>query len=88
MLSEGSTTDLLKDGAIITDVFDREALGSAKIGDYFEINGKKVSDMSLQQINEIFMSEENKFIKIRLLRNSLPLNKELILKDPIPYQED
>lgn len=42
MLSEGSTTDLLKDGAIITDVFDREALGSAKIGDYFEINGKKV----------------------------------------------
>lgn len=53
-----------------------------------EINGKKVSDMSLQQINEIFMSEENKFIKIRLLRNSLPLNKELILKDPIPYQED
>lgn len=42
LLSEGSKADLLKDGAIITDVFDRESLGSAKIGDYFEINGKKV----------------------------------------------
>lgn len=53
-----------------------------------EINGKKTSDMSLQEINEIFMSEENRVIKIKLLRNSLTLNKDLILKDPIPYTEN
>lgn len=41
-LSEGTKADMLKDGAIITDYFDRESLGSAKVGDYFEINGKKV----------------------------------------------
>ena len=53
-----------------------------------EINGKKTSDMSLQEINEIFMSEENRVIKIKLLRNSLTLTKDLILKDPIPYTEN
>lgn len=42
LLNKGSKADLLKDGAIITDIFDQESLGSAKIGDYFEINGKKV----------------------------------------------
>ena len=41
-LADGKKSDILKDGAIITDFFDREALGGAKIGDYFEINGKKV----------------------------------------------
>lgn len=53
-----------------------------------EINGKKTSDMSLQEINELFMSEEDKIIKIRLLRNSLTLIKEITLKDPIPYEEN
>jgi hypothetical protein len=52
-----------------------------------EINGKRVSEMDLQQINEVFSSDEHKSIKIKLLRNSLTLNKELILKDPIPYQD-
>ncbi len=41
-LSTGNRSDLLKDGAIITEFFDRDALGDAIIGDYFEINGKKV----------------------------------------------
>ena len=44
--------------------------------------------MSLQQINEIFMSEENKTIKIKLIRKSVTLNKVIVLKDPIPYQEN
>lgn len=52
-----------------------------------EINGKKVSDMSLQEINETFMSEENKTIQLKIIRNSLTLDKNMILKDPIPYQE-
>ena len=53
-----------------------------------EINGKSTADMSLQQINEIFMSEENKTIKIRVIRNSVTLEKAILLKDPIPYQEN
>lgn len=53
-----------------------------------EINGKKTSEMSLQQINEIFISEENRKIKITLIRNTETLTKEFILKDPIPYQEN
>lgn len=44
--------------------------------------------MTLQQINEIFMSEENRTIKIKLIRNSVTLEKTIILKDPIPYQEN
>ena len=32
---------MLQEGAIITDFFDTKLLGGAKLGDYFEINGKK-----------------------------------------------
>ena len=64
-------------------------LADIKKGDkLIEINGKKTSDMTLQQINEVFMSEEEKTITLKLLRNSLTLIKEFILKDPIPYQEN
>jgi hypothetical protein len=53
-----------------------------------EIDGKSTADMSLQQINEIFMSEENRTIKMRIIRNSVTLEKTITLKDPIPYQEN
>lgn len=33
---------LLTEGAVITDYFDKAGLGGAEVGDYFEINGKKV----------------------------------------------
>lgn len=33
---------LLAEGAVITDYFDRTALGDVDVGDYFEINGKQV----------------------------------------------
>ncbi len=41
-LDDASKEIMLTDGAIITDYFDRAALGDANVGDYFEINGKKV----------------------------------------------
>ena len=44
--------------------------------------------MTLQEINETFITEENRVIKIKLIRNSVTLIKEFILKDPIPYQEN
>lgn len=41
-LKVGTPQNLLQDGAVITDFFDRKSLGLAEIGDYFEINGRKV----------------------------------------------
>ncbi|MBK8045327.1 MAG: FtsX-like permease family protein [Haliscomenobacter sp.] len=41
-LETGKKTDLLQDGAVMTEYFDRDALGDAVVGDYFEINGKQV----------------------------------------------
>lgn len=41
-LETGRKTDLLREGAIITEYFDRSTLGEAGIGDYFEVNGNKV----------------------------------------------
>jgi putative ABC transport system permease protein len=41
-LIAGSYSSLIQDGAVTTDFFDSKALGDSKMGDYFEINGKKV----------------------------------------------
>ncbi len=41
-LFQGTKEDMLREGAIVTDYFDRKALGDALIGEYFELNGKKV----------------------------------------------
>ena len=38
----GKKEDLLREGAVFTEYFDRDALGDARIGDFFEINGKQV----------------------------------------------
>jgi putative ABC transport system permease protein len=40
-LIDGRKEDMVKEGGVITDFFDKKALGGAKIGDYFEYNGKK-----------------------------------------------
>jgi putative ABC transport system permease protein len=40
-LVAGQKQDMVKEGGIITDFFDTKSLGDAKIGDYFEYNGKK-----------------------------------------------
>lgn len=62
--------------------------GIKKGDQLLEINNKKVSEMSLEQINNLFSSEENRLLKIKLLRKSETLVKEILLKDPIPYQEN
>ncbi len=41
-LKIGKPMNLLQEGAVITDFFDKKTLGMANIGDYFEINGRKV----------------------------------------------
>ncbi len=49
LLKEGELTDLVADGAVSVDFFDRKALGNPKKGDYFEINGKQVYIAALTQ---------------------------------------
>ncbi|MBN1271061.1 MAG: FtsX-like permease family protein [Candidatus Aminicenantes bacterium] len=39
---DGNITDLLEDGAISVDYFERENLNNAKVGSVFEINGSRV----------------------------------------------
>jgi putative ABC transport system permease protein len=41
-MSVGEKEEMIKDGAIITDFYDKNALGGLQLGDYFEINGKQV----------------------------------------------
>lgn len=38
---------MLPDGALITDFYDAKALANLKLGDYFEVNGKKVYNAGL-----------------------------------------
>jgi len=40
----GKKEDMINDGALITDYYDKNALGQVKFGDYFEVNGKQVYD--------------------------------------------
>lgn len=41
-LKIGTKETMLQDGAIITEFFDTKALGESKLGEYFEVNGRKV----------------------------------------------
>ena len=42
LIIEGTREELIPDGAVSIDFFDKKALGNPKKGDYFEINGKQV----------------------------------------------
>jgi putative ABC transport system permease protein len=41
-LMNGQKSDILSDGAMVTDYFDSKSLGDLEPGQYFEINGKQV----------------------------------------------
>lgn len=41
-LYQGTKASLLQEGAIITEFFSKDDFGGAQMGDYFEVNGKKV----------------------------------------------
>jgi len=46
-LSVGKKDVMVQDNAIITDYFDRKALGGLELNQYFEVNGKKVFNAGL-----------------------------------------
>lgn len=46
-LMTGKKSDILQDGAIVTDYFDSKSLGDLEPGQYFEINGKQVFNAAM-----------------------------------------
>lgn len=52
------------------------------------VNNKKVSDMNLQKLNSYFKDEDGTKVKMQIERNEVTINAEIILKDPIPYQDE
>lgn len=61
--------------------------GVRKNDQIISINKRKTSEMSLEQINEIFKSEQGKHITMEVIRGGAPLTYNFYLEDPIPYQE-
>lgn len=61
--------------------------GIRKDDQLVKINGTSVSKMSLERINELFKSENGRFIHISVERNGKLLNFEFHLEDPIPYDD-
>lgn len=63
-------------------------LAGLKMGDLIiSINGVKASELTLQKINEMLSSEEDRVIKMLISRKNENITKEFVLKDPIPYEE-
>lgn len=52
-----------------------------------EIDNKRTTEMDLQYINSLFMSEENRQVKVKVQRGKTILYKSLFLKDPIPTDD-
>ena len=52
------------------------------------INRKKVGDLTLQRINEMMKAEDGTRVNLEIERNGALKNIEIILMDPIPYQDE
>ncbi len=52
------------------------------------VNGKPAGNYTLEQLNDLFKSEEYKIIKLTVTRNSETMQFIFALEDPIPYQEN
>ncbi|WP_297985838.1 PDZ domain-containing protein [uncultured Chryseobacterium sp.] len=61
--------------------------GIRKDDKLISINKKRTTDMSLEEINELFKSEEGKHISLEVSRNGTLLTYNFELEDPIPYQD-
>lgn len=62
--------------------------GIRKNDKFISINRKKVGDLTLQKINNLFKSEDGTKISIQIERNGEIKNFVITLVDPIPYQDE
>jgi putative ABC transport system permease protein len=76
-LAVGKKEDMIRDGAIITDYFDKKALGDVELGQYFEVNGKKVFNAGLTRGVRAFGGGAYTFTTIERARflGNVPTNK-------------
>jgi putative ABC transport system permease protein len=73
----GNKNVMLEDNAIITDHFDKKALGGVELGEYFEINGHKVFNAGLTKGVRAFGGGVYTFMTIERARyfGNVPVNK-------------
>ena len=76
-LYQGTKELMLQDNAIITDHFDKKALGGLELGQYFEVNGKKVFNAGLTKGVRAFGGGVYTFMTIERARflGNVPTNK-------------
>jgi putative ABC transport system permease protein len=76
-LVTGRKEMMLQDGAVITDYFDKKALGGIKLGEYFEVNGKKVFNAALTKGVRAFGGGVYTFTTLQRARylGNMPTNK-------------
>jgi len=76
-LSVGKKEVMLQDNAVITDYFDKKALGGLELGQYFEVNGKKVFNAGLTKGVRAFGGGVYTFMTIERARylGNVPVNK-------------
>lgn len=76
-LTTGSKENIIQEGAIITDYFDKKNLGDVELGQYFEVNGKKVFNAGLTKGVRAFGSGAYTFTTVERARylGNVPINK-------------
>ena len=62
--------------------------GLRKNDKIISINRKNAGSFTLQRINNLLRNEDGTKVNFEVERNSQILNFQIILKDPIPYQDE
>ena len=62
--------------------------GIRKDDKIISINNKKSGDWTLQKINDLMKQEDGTTVTFDMERNRQKMTFKLILKDPIPYQDE
>ena len=62
--------------------------GIRKDDKIISINKKKAGDFTLQKINDLMKGEDGTIIHFEIERAGEKMKFQLILKDPIPYQDE
>ena len=89
-LDVGKKEVMLQDNAIITDYFDKKALGGVELGQYFEVNGKKVFNAGLTKGVRAFGGGVYTFLTIERARylGNVPVNKASAFLVKVKKTED
>lgn len=65
-----------------------QSAGLRKNDKITQVNGRKASTYTLQQLHNLLKQEDGKTVQFKIERAGQILNAEIILTDPIPYQDE